>query len=239
MAIVTINGQIGAGVAVTGLEVTRLLGSQYVDQTILSEAAQRLGATIQAVAQKDQRPSRLSERLSRFFRNFLEQSATVGSAGDPFLGPTGIEVILARPYPEAAKPAITTAQELDDQRLITVMNAVIHDLGHMGDVVIVGRASNVILSDEPRAVHVNLTAPLEPRVKFIMDRDRLDQVEAEKFVREYESNRTAYFRKFYKVDANDPSHFQIVINTGRLTHAQAAKIIATTVREQEANSFAR
>jgi cytidylate kinase len=231
MAIITINGQIGAGITTVGPEVARLLGVDYVDTFILQEAARRLGATVAAVSELDQRPSRLSERLARAFRNFLEQSATTGAAGDPFLGPSGIETVLSRPYPEVSRPSITKAQELDDQRLVKVMNSVIHDLAQAGNVVIAGRASNIILADDSRAFHVCLVASWESRVKTIMARNSTDQAAAEKYVREYEAGRVAYFKKFYKVDANDPSHFHLVINTDRLPHQTAARVVASAVKE--------
>jgi cytidylate kinase len=230
MPVVTINGQVGSGSSNIGSEVARLLGAEYVDQLILIEAAQRLGATVEAVAQKDQRLSKTGEKISRFFQNFLEKSAAAGSAGDPFLGPAGIEVILSRPYPEVTKPPITKAQELDDQRLLNVMQAIIHDVAKSGNVVIMGRASNRLLADIPAAIHFNLVASFESRVKFIMQRDNIDPAAAEKFLRAFESNRLAYFKKFYKVDANDPQCYHMVINTDRIPHLVVAKTIAEVAR---------
>ncbi|MBI2866829.1 MAG: cytidylate kinase-like family protein [Chloroflexi bacterium] len=234
MPIVTLNGQIGTGVSIIGTEVARLLGADFVDQMLLVEAAHRIGAPVHDVADKDQRVSRTGERLSRFLQNFLEKSAVAGSAGDPFLGPAGVEVILSRPYPEAARPAASQSQELDDKRLATVMSALVHEEAKTGNTVIVGRAGNIILADVPTAFHINLVASHEYRVKSMMERDRVDRAAAEKSVREVESARLNYVKKFYKVEANDPAYFHLVLNVTHLRHQTAAHIISEGVRAFEA-----
>ena len=80
MPVVTIDGQVGSSGMEIGLIVASTLGTDYFDQAILEQAAQRLGATVQAVEEKHAHPARVRDRVARFLTNFLEKSAAAGSA---------------------------------------------------------------------------------------------------------------------------------------------------------------
>ena len=97
MAVITINGQIGTGAPEISSEVARLLGIDYVDRLILAEAAKRLGATVEALAEREQRPLTRGDRIARFLQSALERSAAAGTGGDPYFGP-GLGTMLGREY---------------------------------------------------------------------------------------------------------------------------------------------
>ena len=160
MAVVTLNGQIGSGGPEVGLEVAHHLHADYVDRLILAEAAKRIGATVQAVAGKESEVTRRRDRLGRFFQNVLERSAMSGAGGEPYFGP-GVDVLLSRDYYSEDEEPITLAHEVDDKKYIEVTTTVIKDLAHEGNVVIVGRAGNLILKGEPGVLHVGTVAPME------------------------------------------------------------------------------
>ena len=231
MPIVTMQGRIGSPSRILGLEVARLLGADYVDQQILAEAARRVGAPVEALAQRDERALRGRERLARFFQKFLEKSAA-GSAGDPFLGPTGIEVLMSRSLADAAQPA-ASAEEVGDARYKEVITSVVQDLAQGGNVVVIGRGGNVILKDLPNALHVYVVSSVESRVKLIMERENLEEAAAEKFVKDNELSRVAYYKKFFNVQPEDPVLYHLFLNADRLGQEQAAKIIADAAQEIE------
>ncbi|MBI4307379.1 MAG: cytidylate kinase-like family protein [Chloroflexi bacterium] len=230
MPVVTIDGQMGSGGREIGLIVASILGTDCFDQAILEQAAQRLGATVQAVEEKHARPARVRDRVVRFLTNFLERSAAAGSAGDPFLGPTGIEELLSRSYPEAAKPPITRGQELEDKRFLEVHRAVLRDLASTGNAVIIGRGGVVELHDWPGALHVYTVAPLEQRIRRVMQRLEMDRATAEKHTHETETARLAYFRKYFKVDAGDPLLYHLVLNTAQHPPDFLAQVIVEASR---------
>ena len=87
MTVITINGQAGSAVLEIGAEVARRLGFDYVDRLILAEAAKRLGATVEALAEMEQRVLSCGERIARFLQTLLERSAAAGTGGDPYFGP--------------------------------------------------------------------------------------------------------------------------------------------------------
>ncbi len=233
MPVVTITGRVGTLARPVGLEVARLLGADYVDQQIIAEAALRSGSTLESVAERDERGLRGRQRLARFLQNFLEKSAAAGSAGDPFLGPTGVEVLLSRTFAEAGQPAPDQAHAIDDQRYLKLITSVVTDLASTGNVVLIGRGSHVILKDKPKALHVYITASEETRNKYIMEREGLPREAALKYVKENEAGRIAYYKKFFKVNSEDPVLFHMALNADKMGIGHSARIIADAAREME------
>ncbi len=233
MPIVTLTGRIGAPASPLGLEVAHQLGADYIDNQIMAEASRRSGASLEAVSQRDERTPKVSERLARFFQKFLEKSAAAGSAGDPFLGPTGVEVLLSRSLSEAAQPATSQDQELDDKRYIEIITSVIQDLARGGNVVIIGRGSHVVLREMPNALHVYLVSNLENRTRHIQQRDGVTLEAAEKFIKDEDPQRVAYYKKLFKVAAEDPELFHLFLNVDNLGMEHSVTIIAQAAREMD------
>ena len=155
MPVVTINGHFGCGSPEIGMEVARVLDLEYVDRLIIAEAANRLGATEDAVAERERRTLTRVDRIARFLQSALERSAAAGTGGDPYFGP-GLGTMLGREYLEVSREPITRADELDDQKFIEVTTAVIQEIAQSGNAVVLGRASNIILKELPDSLHVNL-----------------------------------------------------------------------------------
>jgi cytidylate kinase len=231
MAVVTLNGQIGSGGPEVGLQVAHHLHADYVDRLILAEAAKRIGATVQAVAGKESEVTRRRDRLGRFFQNVLERSAMSGAGGEPYFGP-GVDVLLSRDYySEGGDEPITLAHEVDDKQYIEVTTSVIKDLAKEDNVVIVGRAGNLILKGMPGILHVGTVAPMERRIHTIMEREHLDYEEAHRFVEEHERARKAFFSKFFDVDTDDPNIYHMIINMADLKVETAGEIVAHAAQD--------
>ena len=233
MPIVTLTGRIGSPARPLGVEVAHLLGAGYVDHQILAEASRRSGAPLETVAQRDERALRGKERLSRFFQNFLEKSAAAGYAGDPFLGPTGVEVLLSRSMAEAAQPAASQSQQLGDKRYVELITSVIQDLAQGGDMVMIGRGSHVVLKDLPNALHVYVVSSLESRVRHLEQREGLTAEAAAKSIKETESSRVAYYKKLFGVDSEDPTLFHLFLNVDKLGMEHSARVVTDAAKEMD------
>ena len=226
MPIITISGQIGAGAREAGRMAAESLGLGYIDHEILAEAAATLGVPMESVASLDERTLGFGERLASMMRRFLEQSAAAGS-GDPLVGGVGLDVVLGRTYAEATAEG---PHEVPPDRYLATMTAVILDVGQHGDVVIVGRGSQVILKDLPDTLHTLIIAPSDQRLDDTMRREGLSHDAALKRLHEVDKGRATFHRKFFKVDVDDPSLYHLTLNTGRMSIDQAAQAIADAVR---------
>ena len=229
MPVITINGPIGAVGNELGVRVSDALGADYVDRLVFAEAAKRIGATVGALSDKEQRVVRLRDRIAYFFQNILEKSAMSGAAGEPYFSP-GIE-ILADQYTELAQEPISAAQQLSDKQFIEVTSAVIRELAAGGNVVIIGRGANVILKDHPQSLHVGLTASNEIRVRTIIEREHYTRPEAERYVVETEKARHAFFRKFFKVRPDDSNLYHLWLNMDRQDLDSATSIVVHAAKD--------
>ncbi|MBI4302204.1 MAG: cytidylate kinase-like family protein [Chloroflexi bacterium] len=229
MAVVTLAGQTGSGAREVGFQVAAILGAHYVDHEIIVNAARRIGAPEEVLAKKDEKVPSLGERIARTMEALLERSA-MGSAGDPFTGSAGAEILLSRTYAEAAQAPSSKVQELDDAHYLELITVVIKDLAETGNVVIIGRGGQVILREHPTALHVRVVAPFIVRVERIIERERVDREGAEKMVHEGDRNIAAYIRKFFKVDINDPALYDIIVNTAKRPYGVLARGIAEAAR---------
>ena len=224
MPVITINGPIGSGSFEVGQLVAERLGIDYVDRMVLAEAARRIGSPVGNLVEKEQRIIPFRERLGRFLQTMLERSAISGVGGEPYFG-HGTEMLPAETYTELLGESPSATQTVNDKAFIEATSAVITELASSGNVVIIGRAGNMILSDFPGALHVGMLAPLESRVENIMAREHYDREEAAKFVAELEQARIAFFRKFFGVNANDSELFHLVLNAARIRPEVAAEMV--------------
>ncbi len=225
MAVVTFNGPIGAGGNEIGVLVAGLLNADYVDRLILAQAAKRIGSTVEVLEIKEQRKLALRDRLAYFLQTMLERSAMSGAGGEPYFSP-GMEYLPSEEYTDLADEPLTAAQRLNDEHFIEATRVVIKDLADGGDVVIIGRGSNMILKDVPGVLHVGLITPLELRIKTIMEREHLEERDAEKYVADVEKAREIFFRRFFRVHPDDPNLYHMVLNMGTIDVKTAAEITA-------------
>lgn len=230
MAVVTVNGSVGSGGHEIGQMAAQLLKADYVDRLIFAEAARRIGSTVQVLEFKEQRKLLLRDRLAYFFQTMLERSAMSGAGGEPYFSP-GMEYLPSEEYIDLAQEPATAAQRLNDQRFIEVTGAVIRDLAKAGDVVIIGRGSNMILKEVPGVLHVGLVAPMDRRIKTIIEREHLGLRDAEKYITDIEKARVAYYRKFFKEHPDDPSRYHIVLNMGAVEVKTGAEIVVHAAQE--------
>jgi CMP/dCMP kinase len=230
MPVITINSPVGSGAIEVGQLVAQELSLNYVDRLVLAQAAKRVPAPVGALLDKEQRIDRFRDRLVRFLQTMLERSALHADADEPYFG-APIEMLPGGTYPELAQDSSSAAQKVSDQAFIEAITAVVNDLYQAGDVVVIGRGANVILADAPGVIHVGILAPLEIRVATIMEREHLTREDAEAYVEEVEQARIRFFRKFFKVNPDDPSLYHLMLNLGQMRLETAAEVIACATKE--------
>ncbi len=226
MPVITINGQSGSGGREVGQEVARLLGIDFVEQRILVEAAQRLGTALETLPEREFYTLTFGDRLGRLIQRALRSSA-LASGPDPL---ADVEVLLARPYAQAALSPAGPEQEVNDAQFIDVTRSVMREIAQHGNVVILGRGGNVLLRDIPGCLHVGFVAPLEIRVRNMMEREGLGWEEAKQRVDEETRARAVYYHKFFRVDPDDPTMYDVTFNMQHIDRAAAAELVVQLAR---------
>lgn len=230
MPVVTMSGNIASGAREAGQAVASLLGTNFVDQQLMVEAAQRTGVPVGTVAEHDERYGSFRERLSGLLRVLLERSAASGA--DPLTGATGLENVLSRTYADMAFNQ--EEPQLSDQVYLKTMTTLIRELAARGDIVLLGRGSQMILADMPSALHVLCIAPARLRAMRLAEREGIGLEDATRRMVESDRARCAFYKKFWKVSVEDPSLYDLTVDTSRLSFEAAAELIAQASRLKEA-----
>ncbi len=210
MAVVTITRLYGAGGEAVGKAVAERLGWNLLDRRIIDEVAARLHVPQTEVAARDEQP-----------RSFLDQLLLA-------LGSTSIEFAAAGDVPAWTPPF--GSQEIDTRQAVVRLTQDVIREAARGHAVIVGRGAAYILRDHAQALHVFLIAPAEFRLRVVMERSQVGEDEAWRRLKETDANRAAAIKQLYGHDWARPSHYDLVLNTGRLGFELAADLIVAAAK---------
>ena len=209
--VICISRTDGADGEAVGTAVASELGYRYVDREVVERAAEK--ASVDRSTVED------AERRKSFVRRLLDSLPSPMALPDPILaihGPTvGFDHGVA-----------STGFDIRD-----VIRSVIGDLAEEGRVVIVSHAASMALAGSPNLLRVLVTASPDVRATRVSRSGTwLEPGAAAKAVREADRNRQDYFRRFYDVDREEPTHYDLIVNTDLLTARQAAAIICGAAR---------
>lgn len=118
---------------------------------------------------------------------------------------------------------------VNQEAYLRAVRQVVYELVHDENIVIVGRAGQMILREEKGVLHVRVVAPLEVRIKRTASDMKLEPDSARKLVEQSDRARAHYLKRYYHANIDDPGLYDIVINTGRLAVGRAAEIVCAAL----------
>jgi len=207
--VVTISHTTGAGGETIGRTVADRLGFRYIDEEIITLAAEKEGVDAELVADTERRKG----FLARLFSGLTEGPVDVGVAGSGVLVP---EAVMA---PRS-------------EHLRTVIVEAIQDMARQGQAVIASHAASIPLAGRADVLRALITASFNVRVKRVARDGRHGPTDAARFIRDNDAGRADYFERFYRIEQELPTHYDLVINTDALTADQAADIIVAAARRR-------
>lgn len=227
MSVIALSGLTGGGARIVGPLVADRLHVDYVDRLILTTAAQRIGATVEALSEREQGPLKLPARLSALMERILNRSSFTVAGTDPFFG-AGAMALLTEEFENLPSQLVTRGHEIDENQYISALREVIEVLASQGNVVIVGRGSSIILANRPSVLRVGVSADMETRVRNVMKVEGITDEAAKRFIATRDQARSNYYARFLDVDnPDDPELYHLVINTSATSFTQAAELIVS------------
>jgi cytidylate kinase len=199
MPIVTIRGQLGSGAPEIGKLIAEKLHADYVDREIIAEVAARLQRQEEEVIEKEMPPSSFLGRVAE----------ALGHSGVGFEG--------------AYLPL--WQMPLDDIGYLETLESVVKKLAQNQPLVIQGRGSQFILKGYPGAFHVFIVAPIELRVKRVMESLKVTQEAAKREITRFDNSRREFIRRYFHVEREEPEHYDLVINTEHFSFEAGASIL--------------
>lgn len=220
MAIVTISRQLAAGGSEVAAGVAKALSLRIIDRETIDQAAMECGV-----------PEIALHELGYEGRRGLMQRILDALKTSPAI-PTILEMqrresMLAMPPRSIFTPAMPLLSAAMEE-YVRMVGLVIQNMAKEGNVLIIGRASQMLLRDNPEALHVQVVAPLSCRVQKLTCLEGLNQREATQRILASDGARAEYLRRYYGVNWLDPQLYDLVINTGQITIQTAVQLVVMT-----------
>ncbi|MBB6170341.1 cytidylate kinase [Nocardiopsis mwathae] len=232
--VVTISATFGSGGSVIGPAVAERLGVPFLDRAIPGAVARQIGCTLEDALEHDDRAATGFERLIASAARL--PTVTLGSVDTTFIGATDAQGRL-----------------LYDQEFVDQTEKVICEVAATG-AVILGRAAAVVLAGHTTALHVRLDAAKRRRLAQAARMREASQAEAlllgadreaaeaawqPPTMRDLEDNdraRTAYVRRFYRVDPSSPSLYHLVVDSTAIGGSACVDVIERLARDRAGES---
>jgi cytidylate kinase len=209
---------VSRSLAARGEEVARnvaeRLGFRYVDDEIIRRAAEKEKVDVATIAEVERRQSLIARLLDSMAAMPVPDAMGMGAG---MLQPAAFSMGL-----ELTTPG-TTAQTADHYR--TLIREVIRETANQGKVVIVAHAAAMALAGTDGLLRVLITASPETRTQRLVDAGDLDAAKAAKAVKDSDRERRNYFKSFYGIKEELPTHYDLVINTDVLDADHAVDAI--------------
>jgi len=200
--VVCISRDVAAGGETVGRAVAEALGFRYVDEEIVTSAADKIGVPVDLVADVETRRSLTQRVLEEVLANMGGASMLSGTT-----------------------PLLADRHASDDYRAL--IQQAINDTAGQGQVVIVAHASSQLLAGRPGVLRVFITASPETLAARLAADGSLDETGAAKLVKEGSLARADYLKRFYGIARELPTHYDLVVNTDVISPEDAAQLVLT------------
>ncbi len=121
--------------------------------------------------------------------------------------------------------------DLADEKYLRHLKQVVTALGHLGNVVLVGRGAQFLLPSQC-GLRVRLVAPLEARTKRFAEQEKLSLKQARLKVEEIDKERAAFIWKNFRQDAGLPLNHDLIINTGEINIKDTTELVLDAIERK-------
>jgi cytidylate kinase len=105
---------------------------------------------------------------------------------------------------------------------------VIGAIGEHGRAIIVGRGANFVVPPQNR-LRLRIVAPQDVRIANVAHNYDVTAEDAKRRIIRTESDRRAFVRKYFNADITDPTHYDLVINTGQINIDRAVEAVVAAL----------
>jgi cytidylate kinase len=231
MTIVTISRQLGSAGNEIAAGVAEAISLRFIDREMINRAAHGAGVPKMALHEMEYEGQRT---LVEHVLDILRQMPPIPDPPETAQreAATLLSVHFGGIFSPTLRPMSTAI--MDDY--VRMVGMVIRDLAREGEVIIVGRGSQVLLKDHPTALHVQIIAPFWHRVRTVMEREGLERRAVVSQVRISDRARADYLRRYHNVNWLDPQLYDLVINTAKVPIETAVGLIVEASRALQANA---
>jgi hypothetical protein len=102
-------------------------------------------------------------------------------------------------------------------------------LVELGNVILIGRAANIVTRSRDDVLHVRLVAPQAQRVQRVQQDRDMTRKTAVAAVRREDLGRGRYVKKYFEADINDATLYHLTLNTGLIPPGRVVELLTDLV----------
>jgi cytidylate kinase len=130
-------------------------------------------------------------------------------------------------------PGLWERLTLERRRYVIAVQAALAEHVATGNLVYHGYAGQLLLRGVPAVVRVRLIAPMEMRIRAVMDRHDLRRDAAEAYIHQVDEERARWTKLIYDVDLSDPQLYDLVLNLENISIQSACHLVMETSKRPE------
>jgi len=216
--VICVSRTLAAGGEEVARTLSQRMGFRYVDEEIVAKAAEKDKVDVQLVKDAEKRQS--------FIDRLLESLAVAPAPEVMAVSPGLMHPVAFSTGLELSGGATLRGTEHYRQ----LIREVVGETARQGNVVIVAHAAAMALAGEDGVLRVLVTASPEVRAKRLAEARKLSVEQAAAEIKDSDKSRRDYFKSFYEVREEEPTHYDIVVNTDMLSLDQAVEAVVSAAR---------
>jgi cytidylate kinase len=140
---------------------------------------------------------------------------------------------------DESKPSLFERFDAETRRYITVLQTAVFEFAEHDRVVLMGRAGQWLLRGLPHVLRLRVMAPFDRRVKRLAKKlsgqmgEQTNPRTVQDMARRDDQEKLGRMRYLYEVDLRDPSLYDLVVNTDKLSIDAAVEMVAATLERPE------
>ena len=121
-----------------------------------------------------------------------------------------------------------------DERMhyLTCFKTALLDFAVEGSIIYHGNLAHILLNEVPFVLRVRVNAPLENRIKQLMEQDGLSRETAIKTIKDRDHQRRHWTQFLYDAEIIDPIFFDLVLNLAKISIDDAIGMVVSEVKKE-------
>lgn len=116
-------------------------------------------------------------------------------------------------------------------RVFNIQSAEIKKLAESGNCIIIGRCADDVLSEFDNVLKIFIHAPLDYRIKVLMDKEKIDENAARKQISKADKKRASYYNFYTGKGWGDPKNYNMNVDSSVLGVEGTAKLLKCFIDE--------
>ena len=208
--VITISRELGSGGRTIGRKLAAQLNVRYSDKNLIQDLRERFNLSTYEI-------EKIKGTKKNWLTDMLDMVAPVPSSG-AYIGF------------EASKAGDWNLNKVKSDDIFQSEAEILKGIAAEGSCIIAGRSGFFVLKEHPNKLDIFIQAPLEKRVKRVMDKQGLTESEARTIIESVDKSRETYVQRYAGTSRYDTRNYDLVMNVGDMSDEDAVACILKYIK---------